>query len=174
LTDDRPAPVLIALGSNIEPEENLRRAIALLNRGCAVEAVSPVYAGEAVGRPEAPMFLNAAVRIRTDLTPLDLKFEVLRPVEEKLGRRRSADRYAPRTIDLDIAFFGTLVIDDPVHGLLIPDPEISVHAHLALPLADLEPDFRHPLSGEKLAELAAAFADSDAIRRYDDLHLRPG
>jgi 2-amino-4-hydroxy-6-hydroxymethyldihydropteridine diphosphokinase len=174
LTADRPAPVLIALGSNIEPVRNLPRAISLLNRDCPVEAVSPVYAAEPVGRPEAPMFLNAAARIETILSPQDLKFGVLRPLEEKLGRRRSADRYAPRTIDVDIAFFGSLVIDDPDRGLVIPDPDIGTCAHLALPLADLEPLFRHPLSGETLSQLAADFADSDSIRLFDGLRLQPG
>jgi 2-amino-4-hydroxy-6-hydroxymethyldihydropteridine diphosphokinase len=173
LTTDRPAPVLIALGSNIEPEENLPRAISLLSRECLVEAVSPVYAAEPVGSPEAPMFLNAAVRIRTDLTPQELKYGVLRPLEEKLGRRRSADRNAPRTIDLDIALFGSLVIDDPARGLVIPDPEIGTCAHLAVPLADREPLLRHPVSGETLAELAANFADSDSIRLFDGLRLQP-
>ena len=65
-------PILIALGSNIEPEENLPRAISLLNRECPVEAVSPVYAAEPVGGRDAPMFLNAAARIRTTLSPHSL------------------------------------------------------------------------------------------------------
>ena len=174
MTADPPAPILIALGSNIEPVENLPRAISLLNRECKVVAVSPVYAAEPVGSPDAPMFLNAAARITTALSPQDLKYGVLRPLEKRLGRRRSADRYAPRTIDLDIALFGSLVIDDPAHGLVIPDPEIATCAHLALPLADLEPSFRHPVSGEMLSELAAAFADSESIRLFDKLRLQPG
>ena len=136
--------------------------------------MSPVYAAEPVGRPAAPLFLNAAARIETILSPQDLKFGVLRPLEEKLGRRRSADRYAPRTIDLDIAFFGSLVIDDPDHGLVIPDPDIGTCAHLTLPLADLEPLFLHPLSGETLSQLAANLADSDSIRLFDGLRLQPG
>lgn len=145
-----------------------------MNRECPVEAVSPVYVAEPVGSPEAPMFLNAAARIRTTLSPQDLKFGVLRPLEGELGRRRSDNRYAPRTIDLDIAFFGSLVIDDPALGLVIPDPEIGTCAHLALPLADLEPLFRHPVSGETLSQLAAGFADSDSIRLFDGLRLQPG
>ena len=174
MTEDRTGPVLIALGSNIEPVKNLPRAILLLNRECPVEAVSPVYAAEPVGSPEAPMFLNAATRIRTSLSPRDLKYGVLRPLEEELGRKRSADRYAPRPIDLDIAIFGSLVVDDPDRGLVIPDPEIATCAHLALPLADLEPHFRHPASGDTLAELAAVFAGSDSIRLFDKLRLQPG
>ncbi len=149
------------------------RAISLLNRECPVEAVSAVYATEPVGSPEAPMFLNAAARIRTTSSPQDLKFGVLRPLEVKLGRRRSADRYAPRTIDLDIAFFGSVVIDDPARGLVIPDPDIGTCAHLALPLADLEPLFRHPVSGETLSQLAASFAATDSIRLFDGLRLQP-
>jgi len=103
-----------------------------------------------------------------------LKFGVLRPLEVKLGRRRSADRYAPRTIDLDIAFFGSLVIDDPARGLVIPDPDIGICAHLALPLADLEPLFRHPVSGETLAQLAASFTASESIQLFEGLRLQPG
>lgn len=75
-------------------------------------------------------------------------------MEERLGRRRTSDKFSPRTIDLDISLFADLILDDPEDGLRIPDPEILECAHVAVPLADLSPDKRHPVTGETLAEIA--------------------
>ncbi|RPI97016.1 MAG: 2-amino-4-hydroxy-6-hydroxymethyldihydropteridine diphosphokinase, partial [Chloroflexi bacterium] len=121
---DTPAgsvPVLIALGSNIAPEANLTRAVWMLhqNHHLVVCAASRVYASapvDAAGRinPDQPAFLNAAVLIETDYySPFSLKYNVLRFIETCLGRIRTADKFAPRPIDLDIALYANCVIDDP-------------------------------------------------------------
>ena len=164
-------PILVALGSNIEPHRNLPKAVELLEKECRVEAVSPVYASEPIGGAEATAFLNAAVKLRTEHDPKDLKFKVLRPLEARLGRVRSGDKNAPRTIDLDLAIYGQLVLNDPETGVVVPDPEILKRAHLALPLADLEPGFRHPVSGQTLSQIAGRFADDPDIRIYKKLLL---
>ena len=83
------------------------------------------------GAPGMPRFLNAAVRVTTALSPEDLKFEVIRPLERRLGRVRTADPNAPRTIDVDIAAVQGLVVDR--EDLRLPDPEILTRAHLAPP-----------------------------------------
>lgn len=157
-------PVFIALGSNIEPAAHLPRAVELLGERFALRAVSRVYESEPVGAAGAPPFLNAAVLITTNLAPRALKFDVLRPMEARLGRVRTEDRNAPRTLDLDLVLYADLILEDATRHITLPDPEILTRAHLALPLADLAPTFRHPVTGEALSTIAARFAATPGIR----------
>ena len=156
--------MFISLGSNIEPRKHLRLALEQLKQWFSVRAVSRVYESRPIGSPGSARFLNAAVWIQTALSPRRLKLDHLRPLEERLGRNRGSDRNAPRTIDLDITLFGALVMEDRRNGLVIPDPEILTEAHVALPLADLAPEMRHPVTGDLLAAIAARFADSPDVR----------
>ncbi|MCC7352157.1 MAG: 2-amino-4-hydroxy-6-hydroxymethyldihydropteridine diphosphokinase [Anaerolineae bacterium] len=157
--------VLIALGSNINAEENMREAVRRLAARVRLLAVSPVYETPPVGTINQPNFLNAAALIETGLAPADLKAQVLDAIEQELGRVRTADKNAPRTIDLDIALYGDQVLDlDHRH---IPDPDILKYPHLALPLADLAPEQRHPETGETLREIAQRLAASGIVRRED-------
>lgn len=165
--------MLISLGSNIEPTVNLPLAIRTLADRFRVVRVSRIYQADPVGAPAAPVFLNAAVAIETDLAPAELKFGHLRPVEAELGRVRTSDPNAPRTIDLDIALVGELVLADPRAGIEIPDPEILTRAHVALPLADLAPDAVHPVTGETLSEIADRFRAEAGIRVYEGPSLPP-
>lgn len=158
--------VAVAVGSNIDPRDNLPAALHRLRERTAVVRVSRVYRTEPVGAPGSPPFLNAAVLLESDLPPARLRDEVLRPIESELGRRRGSDRNAPRPIDLDIAIHGGGRIEEP--GLRLPDPELAGRAHLALPLADVAPSWVHPESGLSLAAIAAPFAG-----RYEVVDL-PG
>ncbi len=164
--------VFITLGSNIDPEANLREAVRLLSRRFTVRAVSHIYETapiDAAGQISADQanFLNAAVLIETNMSPYSLKYGGLREIEAHLGRIRTEDKFAPRTIDLDIALYGGTIMDDPVNGIILPDPNSLTHAHVALPLADLAPDFVHPLAGRTLAEIARSLALNEAISRLD-------
>ena len=159
VTEPTPTTALIALGSNIEPRANLERALERLAGELDIEAVSGLWESEAHGAPGTPRFLNAAVRITCELPPVSLK-RLLRRIEADLGRRRGGGRNAPRAIDLDLALFGALVIDDPVAGLRLPDPEIRRRAYLALPLAEVGPELPHPETGELLADIAARLAEA--------------
>jgi 2-amino-4-hydroxy-6-hydroxymethyldihydropteridine diphosphokinase len=114
---------------------------------------SAVYETAPVGSSGDPSFFNAAVVLQTPLSPAELKEQVLRPLEEKLGRRRTADPNAPRTIDVDISLFNHEVLD--LGKRHVPDPEILRYPHVAVPLADVAPDYRHPETGETLAAIAA-------------------
>ena len=172
LSGQTPATVLLSLGSNIEPEQNLVAAVRLLAADLAIERVSKVYETAPAGGSEGPAFLNAAVQIRCDLGPGALKQEVLRPIEKRLGRVRTDDANAPRTIDLDISFYGQQVIHDSDAGLDIPDPDVLDRAHVAIPLADLAPGFSHPIVGRTLAEIAAPFAGR-GVRVLEGLALWP-
>ena len=158
------------MGSNIEPESHLVAAVELLAQRVPVRAVSSVFETMPAGGSSGPIFLNAAVEIRYDEDPRSLKYEILRPLEGELERIRSADRNAPRTIDLDISLFGSRVVEQP--GLQIPDPEIVSRAHVAVPLADLAPEFVHPVEGLTLAEIASGLR-GHGVRVRPELDLWP-
>ena len=157
------APILLCLGSNIEPERNLRRALAALAKVAEVRGISRVYCSPAVGNPSDPPFLNAAVELATPRAPRALKFDVLRPIEAALGRVRTAVKSAPRTIDLDLVIYGPMTFESEVMDIVLPSPELLRFAHVALPAADLAPDFEHPATGEPLAAIAARLRAAEEI-----------
>ncbi|HOT90844.1 MAG TPA: 2-amino-4-hydroxy-6-hydroxymethyldihydropteridine diphosphokinase [Anaerolineae bacterium] len=165
---ERRNRVFVTLGSNINPEENLLAATRLLAEHCTLLAVSPVYETLPVGKTDQPNFLNAAALIETSLAAEDLKGEVLANIEQQLGRVRTTDKNDPRTIDLDIALFNTDVLD--IGARHIPDPDILKYAHIAVPLADLAPGYRHPETGQTLQEIAGHVPMGGIIRR-DDMRL---
>jgi 2-amino-4-hydroxy-6-hydroxymethyldihydropteridine diphosphokinase len=165
-------PVLLSLGSNIEPDHHLFEATRLLARQVRIVTASRVYETLPVGESGGPSFLNAALEIRCDLEPETLKYQVLRPLEEKLGRVRSNDRNAPRTLDMDISLYGQRVVHRAASGLEIPDPEILRRAHVAIPLADVAPEARHPVVGLSLEEIARRL-DGSGVRLYPGLVLWP-
>ena len=159
------ARAAILLGSNHESRRNLRHAVALLARFGRIVAVSPVYQSEdvaAAGTIARAPYLNAALVLETTLSAAELKFQALRPLEAELGRLRdlagASDPAAPVPIDLDLALYDDLVIDDPALGLRLPHPDILLHRHAAQPLADILPDWRHPVDGRSLATIAADLA----------------
>ena len=150
---DGEAEALVAIGSNIAPEENVPGALARLRGRVAIIAVSSFYWSEPAGGVGQPRFLNGACRVRTTLPPRELKFGVLRVIEDALGRIRTRDKYRPREIDLDIALFDGLVVEDA--DLRIPDPDIHLRPFLAIPLAEVAPDWVVPPSRATLSEIAA-------------------
>jgi len=133
----------LGLGTNISPETNLTRALSLLRNAVQVIAVSKAWNTPAVGT-EGPDFLNAAVAIHTELSPDELKSRVIRKIENQLGRVRTEDKNAPRPIDIDILIFDNKLFDH----------EIWTQVHLAVPLAELTPNYVHTESGETLAQAA--------------------
>ncbi len=149
-----PVEAYIAVGSNIEPEQNILKALERLQQKATVAEVSTFYRTEPLGRPEQPDFLNGVWKILTPWPPRTLKFEVLRPIEAALGRVRSEDRYAPRTIDLDILLYGDAVIREP--DLEIPDPDLRRRPFLAAAVLELAPELLLPDTGQALRELAGA------------------
>lgn len=163
-SDPTVDPILILLGSNIAPRRNLIDAVDRLSEWFDVKAVSRIFATKAVGS-DGPDFLNAAVQIGTTLAPCAIQFDALRTIEAQLGRLRSADPNAPRTIDLDLVVYGQspLAITCQVEGIerriILPDPDACRVPHMLFPLADIAPGFR--LGGadsETLAGIAAAMS----------------
>jgi 2-amino-4-hydroxy-6-hydroxymethyldihydropteridine diphosphokinase len=124
-------------------------AISLLPPDVAVEAVSPLYESEPQPPAPPPNYYNAAARVTTSLTPQDL-LSYLKFIERRLGRG-DAERWAPRRIDLDIALYNDLLLDDP--DLVIPHPRLHERAFVLQPLLDLDPTLVHPRLGVTLASL---------------------
>lgn len=146
--------VLLTLGSNIERHTNMPAAIERLRHHAHLKlcATSPMYESPPVGDDTTqPTYSNAAVWVETALEPAALK-ATLREIEQEMGRVRSANKFASRPIDIDIAFYAQerFVLD----GNQIPDPDIMRYAHLALPLADIAPDWIHPDVGVTLRHIA--------------------
>lgn len=159
----------LSFGSNINPEANVRAALNMLADHGDVVVVSTVWETTPVGFKDQANFLNGALIFKTDLSAPALKTDVLSQIERQLGRKRTANKNAPRTMDLDIIFFNNLVIE--VDGRKIPSPEILERAFVALPLAEIAPDYRHPVTGQTLTEIAQTFTPNIAamIRRDDVL-----
>jgi 2-amino-4-hydroxy-6-hydroxymethyldihydropteridine diphosphokinase len=152
----------VAVGSNIEPMDNIPRALLMLKTHVAISAISNFYRTSPVGGGNQPYFINGVVKIRTDRSPRELKFEVLRKIEEKLGRVRSEDKFAPRTIDLDMILYGMTVLDEP--GLCLPDPSIRLYPFVAIPLAEVAPELILP-------DTKTSLADEPVIKLKSGLHL---
>ena len=132
--------VCLLLGSNIKPEANIPAAVALLRQELRVIKVSSLWETEAVGS-DGPNFLNLALLAETPLDAASIKQRIINQVETRLGRQRTADKNAPRTIDLDIILF-----DDQLF-----EPQLWQFAHVAVPVAELLPDYPEPASGERSA-----------------------
>lgn len=152
---DRLHIVYLSLGSNIHPQENLPRAVALLRKSVHLQALSGVWESPPVKGP-GPKFLNAAALIHTQYSIEDLRTQVLRPIESQLGRIRTADPNAPRTIDLDILIFDDQLIE----------PDLWTLAHLCIPTAQIASDFAHPESGELISSVADRLARTISIRPH--------
>ncbi|MBN1488897.1 MAG: 2-amino-4-hydroxy-6-hydroxymethyldihydropteridine diphosphokinase [Phycisphaerae bacterium] len=159
-----PEHAFVALGSNVAAERNLPLAIAELAALGRIASISQVYETAPIGPAGQPTFLNAAALLLTDLAPHVLR-DRLREIEARLGRARTPDKYAPRTIDLDICLHGNTILDSD--ELTLPAAEIVSRAYLATTLAELAPAFRHPTTGETLAEIA------DRLRGQGHLIPRP-
>ncbi len=150
------ARAFVAVGSNIEPEKNVRAAILRLAGQARVIGISTVYRTGALGRPEQPCYFNCVVELETDMSPEQIRREILRPVESSLGRVRTWDKYAARTIDLDLIMYDDMVLETA--DMQLPDPDILVRPFLAIPLCELAPGLVLPGSNLHLNEIAAALS----------------
>ncbi len=145
------ARAFVGIGSNADPADNVRKALRLLAKDMRVVAVSTVYETEPERRPDQPLYYNCVVEIETEEEPPELK-RALRRIEERLGRVRTADKYASRTIDLDVLAYSDLALQ--TRDLTLPDPDIATRAYLAAALAELAPELALPGIGMTAAELA--------------------
>jgi 2-amino-4-hydroxy-6-hydroxymethyldihydropteridine diphosphokinase len=149
----------LALGSNIEPERNLRAAVVQLAQFGRVRATSRVWQTAPIGYVDQPDFLNAAVLLETHLSAQALREQAIAQIETALGRVRTENKNAPRTIDIDIMLFNKDVLT--VGQRRIPDPEVLERPFVAIPLAEIAPDYVHPQTGRTLREIANQFDPTD-------------
>ena len=146
------------LGSNLcEPRRQVVEGIASLARVAqtSLRRHSRLFQSEPWGLAEQPRFVNAVAEIETALPPRAL-VEALLAVERDFGRQRSAARWGPRTLDLDLLLYGDCVVDEP--GLRVPHPHLQERAFVLLPLAELAPDLEIP----ELGPIAVLVARIDA------------
>jgi 2-amino-4-hydroxy-6-hydroxymethyldihydropteridine diphosphokinase len=153
-----PDRYLLLLGSNVDREDNLARATEILETRFAVLARSRAFESAAVGDPCGPPFLNRALLVRSALPPREMR-DALHAVEHCLGRLRTLDRNAPRTIDVDVL----LALD--AAGAVLPEPglhrDLLRHHHAAIPAAEIAGAVALP-GGRTLAAAAAALGPPPA------------
>ncbi len=158
----------LGLGSNVgEREEHLRAAIRMLEeRGVAVEAVSSAYETEPVGEIlDQREFLNAAIRIRTDLEPEAL-LDACKEIELERGRALEAPRHSPRPLDVDLLLLGDLTLS--TERLTLPHPEVTSRRFVLAPLLELDAELTLP-GGTRLSDALAALGPGQRAERVGRL-----
>jgi 2-amino-4-hydroxy-6-hydroxymethyldihydropteridine diphosphokinase len=133
----------LSLGSNIQPEIHLVQAIQLLHDYGEVLKVSSAWESKSVGA-EGPNYLNACVLFKCSFMPVELKENIIRDIEAQLGRKRSENKFAPRTIDIDIVLF-----DEKPYNV-----DYWEYAFVIVPLAEIYPEYQNPITNENITETA--------------------
>ena len=157
------AIVYLGIGSNLgDRQANIQKAVELLKANPDIEvlSVSALIETEPVGGPEQGKFLNGAVKIKTDLLPLELLTQ-LKMIERKLGRVKNAPANSPRPIDLDILFYDDVVIVEGKH-LNIPHPRLAQREFVLKPLLEIAPELVHPRLNRSVKELYEEIRHEDS------------
>jgi len=128
-----------------------------------LRSVSSIYETEPVEFTDQPQFLNCAVALETSSTPEQLMLQLL-TIEKAMGRQR-IQKKGPRTIDLDILFFGDEIVDTP--GLTIPHPAMQHRRFVLEPLAEIAPDAMHPVLRKTVRELLEELPSGQSVRRME-------
>jgi len=153
----------LGLGSNLgDRGQNLAQAVELLSQQVAVEQLSSVYETEPVGYDEQPLFLNAACRISTELSPEEL-LGLAKEIETKLGRVPSFPN-APRPIDIDILFYDDEIVRS--QELTIPHPRLAERAFVLVPLVEIAPELVHPENGRTVRDLLSDLGTLAGVRKW--------
>jgi 2-amino-4-hydroxy-6-hydroxymethyldihydropteridine diphosphokinase len=164
----RPRIGYLGLGSNVgDREAHLRAAVELLDeQAVEIEAVSSLYETEPVGEVlDQPDFLNAAVRIRTELEPETL-LEVCKAIEAEQGRMLAASRHSPRPLDIDLLLLGDLQLE--TERLTLPHPEVTSRRFVLAPLLELDPELKLP-DGSRLTDALDSLGPGQRAERVGAL-----
>lgn len=158
----REQTVYIALGTNLgDRQANLSQAIVHLQPQVQILACSAIYDTPPWGFTDQPHFLNQVIQGETRLAPLEL-LNSLKGIETEMGRVKTIQN-GPRVIDLDLLFYGDLIMDS--ERLILPHPRMAGRGFVLLPLADLAPELVHPRSGLRIREMLSE-ADCSGITQF--------
>ena len=150
--------VYLNLGSNIQPEANLVKAVQLLLKYGDVKKVSNAWESESVGM-DGPNYLNACVLFTSDYEQTRLKENIIRLIETQLGRKRSENKYTPRTIDIDMILFDEEACNH----------QLWEYAFVIVPLAEIYPSYQYPLTIESVSQTAARLHKEVWIERRPEV-----
>ena len=148
--------VYLGLGSNIDAERNLRMGMAELRRRFGALKVSKTYRSKAVGFAGED-FLNLVVGIETDATPEEIESSI-EDIHTLAGRQRNEERYSSRSLDIDLLLYDDMVRESPEPRL--PRSDILKYNFVLRPLAEIAPNFRHPLTGQTIRQHWDEFDES--------------
>jgi 2-amino-4-hydroxy-6-hydroxymethyldihydropteridine diphosphokinase len=155
MSDNR---AILLLGSNIDPARNIQKALDLLECSLQINKKSNLWVTEAVGS-DGPEFLNMAIEVETKLNADQIKSEVIFSIEKELLRIRTADKYAPRTIDIDLIVFNEIVLD----------PNLWQRLFVALPVSEILPDLTNNSTGESVSEAVIRLKNSAKAELFIEL-----
>ncbi len=153
---------IIAIGTNIKKEENLKLALRRLSERFTIVAASSVYESEPYGYQAQPNFYNMVVKIETDLLP-EKVLDILQGIEAEAGRVRGGNRWGPRTLDLDIVLWSEGEVETP--RVKIPHYDLKNRLFFILPILEIEGDI--PVGGETLFHLARRLLPYQAIKKVE-------
>jgi len=154
----------VGIGSNLgEREFLIRKAVEALRElpHTSVIQVSSLYDTDPVGEVDQPPFINAVARLETELDPRALLWHLLL-IEKRMGRVR-AQRWGPRSIDLDLLFYGDWTVQE--QDLIVPHAEAHRRAFVLYPLQELDPGFVHPVSGESIRKMIKKLDPGPSVRK---------
>ncbi len=156
------AQVYVSIGSNIEPNRHIRAGLADMRQRFGTLTLSPVYESEAVGF-EGDNFYNLVAIFETGVDVHSV-VNILREIEKNNGRKRTEKRFSARTLDLDILLYDDLILKE----MNVPRNEILKYAFVLLPLSEIAPALKHPVTGQSYADLWQAFdKQGESLWRID-------
>jgi len=155
--------VFLLLGSNLGNRRLfLQQAVEQIEKEVApVRVASAVYETQAWGKTDMPDYLNQVLELQTSMPARAILDKVL-SIETRMGRERE-EKWGSRIIDIDILFYGDEVIDEP--GLIIPHPQLHNRRFTLVPLAELAPNFVHPVMKRSIVELEKDLKDSLIVKK---------
>lgn len=157
--------IFLLLGSNLgEREKYIQQALNLINQQIgSIDRYSSLYETAAWGKADQPSFLNQAIRLTSSMTAMKL-LEAIWSIEDKLSRTRE-ERWGARTIDIDILFYGSEIINLP--DLVIPHKLLHKRRFVLMPLNEIAPDLNHPVLHKTINQLFLELTDDLSVKNIN-------